>query len=34
METKKAKEICDYIIDATKSENEVLSEVLKIIFKK
>lgn len=34
METKKAKEICDYIIDATKSEEEVLSEVLKIIFKK
>jgi len=31
MEEQKAKELCDFIIDATKSEEEVLKEVLKII---
>jgi len=31
MEETKAREICDFIIDSTKSEIEVLSEVLEII---
>lgn len=31
MEEKRAREICNFIIDATKSEEEVLREVLKII---
>lgn len=31
MEEKKAREICDYIIDARKTETEVLDEFLKII---
>jgi dephospho-CoA kinase len=31
MEEEEAKKICDYIIDATQTEEEVLDEVLSII---